>query len=204
MSSTNPSERGVRAHYHSPSDVQGLAGFIVETVETEGVGGMRTVYQQTIPAASTAVPASATGTTVFDQFLTIPAGTLQTGDRIYLSAQFAYVVVGPVVNGTLTLDLGGITLFGGASSPPVNNQKAVLDYEIIVVEAGVSGSLALVVLGEGSYVSGAYAPGYSAGVGIPLDTTPALNIEGSITWNALGDADDNARLAFLTVSVVRG
>jgi hypothetical protein len=153
-------------------------------------------------AASSAVT-NTTTETAFDQSFTIPANLLGAGDRLHIFAQG----IATATNSTDTLNAklyiggtGGQLIAATGALDVANNDIFVIDADVVIRTAGVSGTLV--------------ASGYSS-IGTPgtatakpfnlassaIDTTAAKQIAASATWS-VANAGNSCRLDILNITRV--
>jgi len=157
----------------------------------------------TAEAASTAV-SNTTTETLFDNYLTIPANTLEKNSLI----QIRYQGIATTTNSSDTLavklyigGLAGTALISEAATDVADSNVFTGEYELIIRTIGSSGTM----VGVGSYKSIPAAEGTMTIkddilASTTVDTTADQKVSVSATWSA-ASANDSVRLDFLRAIV---
>lgn len=157
----------------------------------------------TAAAASTAVSNTVTET-LFDNFLTIPAGSLGVGSLIRIRYQGIATATNSTDTLAVKLYIGGLTgtaLISHAATDVANNDVFMGEYELIVRTIGTSGTM----VGSGLYKSIPAAEGTMTVkddilASTAIDTTVSQVIGVSATWS-VANAGNSCRLDFLRVGL---
>jgi hypothetical protein len=145
--------------------------------------------------------------------LTIPDGTIQSGDRIYVRYLLTYqrsgtpgVLFNPILYFGTDGASSAVSLIGGNTFTPANNDQGYGSVDITITTAGVVGLGSSFIVGD-RYFSGPLQPTVQGGSGISIDTTvsPFL-IQPAMEFDPLGgipQAGDAVTFEYTEVTVVR-
>lgn len=178
------------------------------------------VYAQTSSALAVVTGAIGSGITYrvpvsSGAVLSIPAGLLQSGDRVLVRLLIKYAVVTTVptvpvfqvfhyfgTNGVT----GGVSIFPASGVQPASQEQGFCDTEITITTAGASGLASSLAFADVNFTG---APSLSPGgaSGVPFDSTVSpFYIQPALAFDPLGTAPaagDEVSFLYSQVTVIR-
>jgi hypothetical protein len=160
-------------------------------------------YFQNNAAASTTVTNTTAETTFSNGTATIPANTLQAGDRVRVRGSVTFPSTNSTDTAKIKLYLGSTAIFDSGALDVANADVCVFEAVLTFRTVGATGT----VVGEGTVTIG--TPGTSTVKAFTLavttiDTTAALTITAKVTWSVASTSNQAILQTMATEHVVAG